>query len=83
MSNLAQDSPYQEVIDNLCLLLDDSETSKVFKEKAKTAILILQDNKELAVDKALLELEDLSSREMSSYHRTQMWDVISLLESMK
>ena len=76
-------SPYQEVIEHLSLLAEDSEASKLFKEKAKQAILILRNNQDLAIDKALSELEELSSNEMSSYHRTQIWDVISLLESMK
>ena len=74
---------YNEVIENLNLLIEDSETSKVFKEKAKTALNILQNNQDMAIDKALLQLEELSSHDMSSYHRTQVWDVISLLESMK
>lgn len=76
-------SHYEEVIEHLNQLIEDSETSKSFKEKAKTARGILQNNKELAIDKALLQLEELSSHDMSSYHRTQVWDVISLLESMK
>jgi uncharacterized protein (UPF0147 family) len=76
-------SPYQEAIDHLCTLMEDSDSGKIFKEKSQEAIKILQANEELAVEKALLELEELSSNEMSSYHRTQVWDVISLLESMK
>ena len=76
-------SPFQEAIDHLCMLIEDSDSSKAFKERSKVAIKYLQANKEMAVDKALSELEELSSHEMSSYHRTQVWDVISLLESMK
>ncbi len=76
-------SPYQEAIEHLSLLLEDTETSKSFKEKAKFTIALLQNNQDLAVDKAILELEELSSQDLSSYYRTQLWDVISLLESMK
>ena len=76
-------SPDQEAIENLSLLLEDTETSKSFKEKAKFTIALLQNNQDLAVDKAILELEELSSQDLSSYYRTQLWDVISLLESMK
>lgn len=75
--------PYQEAIDLLSMLIEDSETSKSFKEKARAAITILQNNKELALDKAIQELEELGSHELPSYHRTQVWDVISLLESIK
>ncbi|HLC82080.1 MAG TPA: UPF0147 family protein [Candidatus Nanoarchaeia archaeon] len=76
-------SPYQEAIDHLCLLVEDSDVSKSFKEKAKSAISILQGSQELAIDKALLKLEEMSFLDLSSYHRTQVWDVISLLESLK
>lgn len=76
-------NPYQEAINILSTLIEDAETSKFFKEKAKVAIIILQNKKELALDKAIHELEELGSHEMPSYYRTQVWDVISLLESMK
>ncbi len=76
-------SPYYEVISHLHAMIEDPDTSKLFKEKAKQAIKILEQGPDLAIDKALLELEELSSLELSSYYRTQVWDVISLLESLK
>jgi uncharacterized protein (UPF0147 family) len=77
------ESIYQDAIDHLSLLIDDIDASKMFKEKAKLAIGFLEAGADLAVEKALLQLEDLNNHDMSSYHRTQVWDVISLLESIK
>lgn len=74
---------YQEAIDRLSMLIEDADSSKSFKIKAESAIKILRSNTELALEKALLELEELNSSEIPSYHRTQVWDIISLLESMK
>ena len=72
-----------EVVEFLENLKEDSDISKRFREKADKVITILNNNEQLAIDKALLELEDLSSSDLASYHRTQVWDVISMLESMK
>ena len=77
------ESPYQEAIDQLTMLTEDADASKIFKEKAKSSIEILKSGVDLAVEKTLLNLEDLNNHDVSSYHRTQLWDVISLLESMK
>ncbi|HLD00651.1 MAG TPA: UPF0147 family protein [Candidatus Nanoarchaeia archaeon] len=77
MSNL------QEAINLLDLLIQENEVSKRFKEKAARAISILNSQEQLFLEKALLELEEMNSLEMSSYYRTQVWDIISLLESLK
>jgi uncharacterized protein (UPF0147 family) len=73
---------YQEVIEHLELFREESDLNKRFKEKADASINILTGEGELLVQKALLELEELNSSDLSSYHRTQLWDIISLLESM-
>jgi len=73
----------QEVIDYLSLLKEDPDTSKRFKEKAQQIIVLLSGPADMAVEKALLALEELNSLDLSSYHRTQVWDVISMLESTK
>ena len=72
----------QEVLENLKFLKDD-DVSKRFKEKTEQVIEIINSNQELVIEKALLELEEIHSLEISSYHRTQVWDIISMLESMK
>ena len=73
----------QEVISHLTDLKEESDVSKKFKEKAERVIKILNEDNQLAVEKALFELEELNSLELPVYHRTQVWDVISMLESAK
>ena len=73
----------KEVIAYLDQLKEDPDTSKRFKEKAQQIIILLNADAELAVEKALIALEELNSLDLSSYHRTQVWDVISMLESSK
>ena len=72
----------QEIISHLEYLMEDGDVSKIFREKAKTVINILTNEKQMAVEKALLELEDLGSCNLTSYHRTQVWDVVSMLEAV-
>ncbi len=74
---------FQEAIEFLEALKEESNFSKKCKEKATKVITILTNNQELALEKALMELEDLNTVDMPSYHRTQVWDVVSLLESAK
>lgn len=74
---------FQEILASLNLLKDDQDGSKRFKEKTERVINILVRNEPLAAEKALLELEELHSLDISSYHRTQVWDIISMLESLK
>ena len=76
-------SDLRQVLEYLSALKEESDVSKRFKEKTAAIITLLTGNAELAIEKALLELEELNSYEVSSYHRTQVWDVISMLESMK
>ena len=54
------------------------------QEKLKSQIDETQQEvvSELAVDKALIALAELNSIDLSSYHRTRVWDIISLLESV-
>ena len=73
-------SQIMEVLNNF---KEESDVSKRLKEKTGEIIDLLSDRSEIAVEKALFELEGLSSLEMSSYHRTQLWDIASMLESLK
>jgi len=74
---------FQEVIEHLEMLKEEDDLNKKFREKADIVINILKGkNEELPVQKALLELEELNSSDLSSYHRTQFLDIISLLESL-
>jgi len=64
-------------------LKSESDTSKALREKLDRIINLLNGESELAADKALIALEELNSVDLSSYHRTRVWDIISLLESVK
>jgi uncharacterized protein (UPF0147 family) len=73
----------REIVIQLHELKNDSETSKSLKEKIDKVISIIDANADLALEKALFALEELNSTDLPSYHRTQVWDVISLIESAK
>ena len=74
---------FQEIMNHLIELRDDVDASKKFREKTEHIITILRENSELAVPKALLELEELNSLEASPHHRTLVWDAMGMLESIK
>ncbi len=76
-------SEVQDVISYLNQLKEDPDISKRFKEKTAQIILLLTQDSDIAVDKALFALEELNATDLSSYHRTKVWDVISMLESSK
>jgi uncharacterized protein (UPF0147 family) len=71
-----------EIIEYLKELQLESDVNKKFKEKANIVVSILTNNADLAIEKSLHEFEELNSVDMPSYHRTQVWDVISMLESI-
>ena len=77
------DEQIKEVLAQLEALKEEFASNKKAKEKLDAAIAILAKNADLAVEKALIELEELNSLNLPSYHRTQVWDVVSLLESLK
>ncbi len=72
-----------DVVAHLEQLGNDPDVSKRVREKTEKVIAILRENSDLAIDKALLQLEELESLEMASYCRTQIWDIASMLESLR
>lgn len=72
-----------DVIIHLEQLGNDQDISKRIREKTEKVIAVLRENSDLAIDKALLQLEELESLEMTSYCRTQIWDIASRLESLR
>lgn len=60
----------------------DNATSRRLKEKIAEIITLLNDGDDLRIEKALQELEGLGGMEIPSYNRTQLWDVVSMLESI-
>jgi len=77
------DNNFQEVIARLEELREEFDSNKKLKEKINLVIHILNQDAELTIEKAISELEELNSMALPSYHRTQLWDVVSLLESLK
>jgi len=72
-----------DVVVHLEQLGNDPEISKRIREKTEKVIAVLRENSDLAIDKALLQLEELESLEMTSYCRTQVWDIAGMLESLR
>lgn len=73
----------EEVIAHLEELKEDLDTNKKLKEKTDKVISILTKGEEMHLDKALMELDDMNSLNLAPYHRTRVWDIVSLLESLK
>ena len=73
---------FTEVIEALEFLKEDSMTTKRVKDAADQIIVLLKEESDSNVDKALRELEELDSSEIPSYDRTQIWDIVSMLESV-
>tara|TARA_Y100000310_G_C20435483_1_gene693528 strand:+ start:150 stop:398 length:249 start_codon:yes stop_codon:yes gene_type:complete len=74
---------FEQVLLYLDELKQDPDMTRKFKEKAEEVTVILNNEVDLALDKALLVLEEFSSSDLTSYNRTQVWDLISMLESAK
>ena len=72
-----------EVISHLEELREEFDSNRKLKEKMEAVISILSNEPEMAVEKALIELEELNSVNLPPYHRTQVWGIVSLLESLK
>ena len=89
-------SQISDVLTCLTQLKDEPDVSRSFKEKAEQVIVFLTDSfvnespqqqissePTLIVEKALFMLEELNSLDLSQYYRTQVWDIICMLESTK
>ena len=75
-----------DVVEVLNLIEQDTTVPKNVRGKVKTAIITLNDNgkpSDMKFDRVLQELDELSDDpNIPSYTRTQIWNVVSLLESM-
>lgn len=83
----------KEKADQIIFLLQDhaGNASGPVSEHTKNEVLehaggfaskhVKQNPDDFVIDKALRELEELDSSEIPPYDRTQLWDIISLLES--
>ena len=74
------------ILDVLNELVDDSAVPKNVKTKIKSTIDALSEDVDLSirVNKALHILDDISDdANLQSYTRTQIWNVVSLLENLQ
>jgi uncharacterized protein (UPF0147 family) len=74
-----------QIIEVLEELLEDSQTSKNARANLQTAIDELKNNpdKKAGIHKALHSLDELSENiNLESYTRGQIWNIVSLLESL-
>ena len=79
---MANPGKIQEIIYTLNELKEDSTISKNIKEKIEKIISFLEQDEALGVDKAINEIEDMmETNNIPAYTRTQIWNVVSLLES--
>ena len=74
------------VIDALTELKDDHAVPRNVKTKIESIIILLNDETEtsIKISRALHEMEEISEDvNMQSYTRTQLFNVVSLLEMVK
>jgi len=80
------DEKIRDVIDVLSSIEKDFSVPKNVRVRIKNAYSVLEaDGKSMAVriDQSLQELDDISDDpNIPSYTRTQIWNVVSMLESM-
>lgn len=72
------------VIDAINEVLEDNTLPKNVKEKLNNILTHLKNNSELSLklDKALHDLESISEdSNIQTYTRTQLWNIVSMLES--
>lgn len=69
-----------EIVQLLEEIAADQLVSKRLKEKISEIITLLNNQQDLCVEKAIQELEGINGTDIPSYNRTQLWDVVSMLE---
>ncbi len=78
----------ENIIENLKIIEQDATVPRNVRSKIKSAIIALEDQngtaEKVKIDRALQELDDLSDDpNLPSYTRTQIWNVVSTLESIE
>lgn len=78
------DQSIKNIIDAMNDIMQDSATPKNVQTKMQEVIAILQkeEEKSIKIDKALNALDELAEdSNLQPYTRTQIWNIISSLES--
>ncbi|MBW2971171.1 UPF0147 family protein [Candidatus Woesearchaeota archaeon] len=82
---MSKQQQVDEIIEALQELEEDSTVPRNIRAKVAGTIQILQskDELKLRIDKALQEMEEIASdNNMQSYTRAQIWNIVSMLESL-
>lgn len=85
MSKMNSNKLTDETIGNLQELENDINIAKNIKIKIKNIINMLKEDTELSIkiNKALNELDEISNEpNLEAYTRTQIWNVVSILEKI-
>lgn len=85
MSKMNSNKLTDETIENLQELENDINIAKNIKIKIKNIINMLKEDTELSIkiNKALNELDEISNEpNLEAYTRTQIWNVVSILEKI-
>ena len=71
-----------EIVGALKELKADTSATKNVRERINRIITFLQNDPELGKDKAIVEIEEmLEGDNIEPYLRTQIWNVVSMIES--
>lgn len=79
------ESEIEAIIESMKEFIDDASVPKNIKIKITDIIEELESDQDLSlkINKALQELEEISNdSNLQSFSRTQIWNLISLLESV-
>lgn len=81
-----KDSTVKDIVASISELKDDTTVPKNVKEKVQEIIEMLSDEKSdisMRIDKALQILDDIAEdSNLQSYTRTQVWNLVSMLEKV-
>ena len=72
----------KDVVTSLCELRKDPSANKNVRERIDKIISHLQQDRDLGKDKALGEIEEMCSGDIEPYLRAQIWNVMSMIESL-
>lgn len=81
-----EEEKISSVVSALEELKNDNTVPKNIKVKIEAIMVSLKENKEVSIriNKALDELDEISdNNNIQPYTRTQIWNIVSLLESVK
>jgi uncharacterized protein (UPF0147 family) len=82
---MSKNKQIKAIIDNLKELVQDTTVPKNIKTKVQNVIKVLQEKSELSIkiNKVLQELDEISDDpNLEPYTRTQIWNVVSVLEKL-